>query len=62
MYSPGYLTQDTIVTLESNVYSVREDKLVWASRSRTINADSMTSLLDSMIDAMAWEMKKEKVL
>jgi hypothetical protein len=62
VYSPGYLTQDTIVTLEANVYSVRDDKLIWASRSRTVNAESMTSLLDSVLDATAWEMKNQKVL
>ena len=62
VYSPGYMVQETIVTLESNIYSVKEDKLVWASQSRTVDPASVTKLVDELIQATVAEMKKQKVL
>lgn len=61
-YDPGYLATDTVVTLDSNVYSVSLGELIWASRSDTINPGSITALMDSVIDATVREMKKQKIL
>jgi len=61
-YSPGYVQHDTVVALESNVYSVKDDKLLWASRSETINPGTAQELVDSVLDATVKEMKKQKVL
>ena len=33
VYSPGYITTDTIVSVEILVYSLKQDKLVWAAQS-----------------------------
>jgi hypothetical protein len=61
-YDPGYIQQNTIVALETNVYSVKDDKLLWASRSETIDPGSAQALVDSVVDATIREMKKQKVL
>jgi hypothetical protein len=61
-YDPGYIQRDTVVALESNVYDVSKDKLVWASRSETVNPESAQQLVDSVLDANVKEMKKQKVL
>jgi hypothetical protein len=62
VYEPGYLVQDEVVTLETNVYSVREDKLLWASRSETFNPSSGRDLVDSVVNATVSRMKKERAL
>jgi hypothetical protein len=62
VYDPGYLVTDTIVSLESLVFDVGKDKLIWASRSETTNPSSMQNLVNSLIDATVREMKKQKVL
>ena len=62
VYDPGYLRQDTVVTLESAVYSLKADKLRWAGRSRTFNPSSAQSLVDSVVSASADRMRKEGVL
>lgn len=62
VYSPGYMVSDTIITLESNVYSVSKDELLWSSRSETMNPDSLNDMMTSVIDATVKEMKKQKVL
>ncbi len=61
-YDPGYIQRDTIVSLESNVYSVSQDKLLWASRSETMNPDSVEALVKSVVEATVKEMKRQKVL
>jgi hypothetical protein len=62
VYDPGYLVTDTVVTLESNVYSVSRDELIWSSRSETISPSSIESLMNSVIEATVKEMKRQKVL
>src|SRR5688572_6268004 len=37
VYEPGYMRSDRVVTIATNVYSVVDDKLVWASQSETFN-------------------------
>lgn len=41
VYEPGYYRSDRIVTIATNVYSVADDKLVWASQSETFNPASL---------------------
>lgn len=62
MYDPGYVKEDQYVDFNINVYSVTEDKLLWASRSQTQNPSSVPSMVDEVIAATTQEMKKEKVL
>jgi hypothetical protein len=61
-YQPGYITNDHLVTIETNVYSVKEDKLLWASRSETTNPETVSKLIDSVISTTVKEMKKRKIL
>lgn len=61
-YQPGYISNDHFVTIETNVYSVKGDKLLWASRSETTNPETVTKLINSVIDATVKEMKKRKIL
>ncbi len=62
VYSPGYMVTDTVMTLESNVYNVTRNELIWSSRSETMNAGSVDELMTSVVDATVKEMKKQKVL
>ncbi len=59
MYDSGYVQTDTVVRVDTNVYSVPDNKLVWASTSKTFNPGSATKLVDSVARAVAKEMKKE---
>ncbi|HEY2807356.1 MAG TPA: hypothetical protein VGI91_01050 [Steroidobacteraceae bacterium] len=61
-YDPGYLTTDTYVSIETTVYSLPEDKLLWASTSRTANPSNIDTLVNEVADATAKEMKKQGFL
>ena len=40
VYRPGYTTMDSIVQLDTRVYSVKTEKLVWAGKTKSVNASS----------------------
>ena len=61
-YDPGGVKQDQVVSVEANVYSVAEDKLIWASRTKTYNPESVPKFIDEIVDATVAEMKKQKAL
>lgn len=51
VYEPGYLRRDRILTIATNVYSVADDKLVWASQSETFNPTSLRSAIAEVVKA-----------
>lgn len=57
-YDPGYLQTDTIVQVETNVYSLADDKLVYAARSETFNPTSASSMVREIANAIADDLKK----
>jgi len=61
-YDPGYMRVDTYVRVETNVYSLPDDKLVWASASRTENPGSVRKLVDDTAAAVAKEMTKQGLI
>lgn len=62
VYEPGYLTTDTIVSVETLVYRLSDDKLLWASTSRTTNPGNLDSLVNEVADATGKEMAKQGLL
>ncbi len=59
VYSPGYITTDTIVSVETLVYSLKQDKLVWAGQSETTNPSKVGPFISELVAKVAAEMKKE---
>lgn len=49
VYDPGYYRSDRIVTIATNVYSVADDKLVWASQSETFNPGSLRDAIHEVV-------------
>ena len=61
-YQPGYLQTDTEVSVETLVYGLTSDKLLWASTSRTTNPPSLNSLISEVAGATAREMSNQGLL
>jgi hypothetical protein len=61
-YDPGYLQTDTVVSVETLIYSLKQDKLLWAATSRTTNPSNLGSLVNEVADAVAKEMSKQGLL
>jgi hypothetical protein len=62
VYEPGYLQTDTVVSVETLVYSLKQDKLLWAGTSHTTNPANVDTLVNEVADAAAKEMSKQGLL
>jgi hypothetical protein len=59
MYEPSYLSMDRVVTVETLVYDLRRDKLVWAGMSDSTNPKMVMTLIKDLVAETAKEMKKQ---
>jgi hypothetical protein len=62
VYEPGYLRTDTLVSVETLVYSLEKDALLWAGTSRTTNPSNIDRFVGELADAVGTEMTKQGLL
>lgn len=62
VYEAGYLQTDTFVSVETTVYSVVQNKLLWAGMSETINPSRADALVRELADRVAGQLEKEGLL
>jgi len=58
VYSPGYTRSDTVVSIETLVYSIEKDQLIWAGMSETTNPKDVRKFAKQLVDAAGKEMRK----
>jgi hypothetical protein len=61
-YSPGYLRTDTIVHVETLVYDLTSDMMIWAGQSSTTNPSKAESMIRELVDEAGKEMRKQGLL
>jgi hypothetical protein len=59
MYDPGYVRQDRVVSIETLIFSVPMNKLLWAGSSESTNPKDSRKLLADLVKEAAKEMKKQ---
>jgi hypothetical protein len=59
VYTPGYLVTDQYVQVETHIYSLPLNKLIWAGRSETVNPGSVDKLVDEVGTAVRDELHAE---
>jgi hypothetical protein len=62
VHEPGYFETSTTLTLETNLYSVATNELVWTGRSETIDPDSVEDARASVTEAVAKKLKAERLI
>ncbi len=62
VYSPGYIQTDTIVIVETLVYSLPQNKLVWAGQSKTTNPSKVGPFIHELVTKAGAEMKKQGLI
>jgi hypothetical protein len=60
--SGGDIRTDTIVSVETLVYSLKQNKLVWGGQSRTTNPSSLEQLIKKLSGAAAKELQKQGLI
>jgi hypothetical protein len=53
---------DTVVTVETLVYSLEQDRLVWGGQSRTTNPSNVDAFVRELVDEAAKELQKQGLI
>jgi hypothetical protein len=62
VHEPGYFETSTTLRLETNLYSLATDGLVWTGQSDTVDPESIPDARASMTAAVAKRLKEEKLI
>ena len=63
MYStPGYYTTDKNYFIETTVYTINPDKLVWTGTTKTVNPSKIEKTVNEIADVVSDKMKKDGFL
>jgi hypothetical protein len=60
--SPGYYADEKMYYLESNLYDVTTEKLLWSAQSESATPDGLNSLSKNFTKAMIMQMEKDGVI
>jgi hypothetical protein len=58
----GYYVTETVVKLETLVFDLRQDKLIWAGQSETTNPDELEAFVRELVKVAVAELRKEGVI
>ena len=61
-YSSGSVQTETLVTVETAVYSLDQNKLLWAGTSQSHNPHGMQSLIIEVADAVSGQLSKQGLI
>jgi hypothetical protein len=62
VFAPGYLETDTIVHVVSNLFSLRENKLIWSGVSRSFDPGSTKALMNDVSQTVAKSLVKDRIV
>jgi hypothetical protein len=57
--SSGYLSQNVVVVLETNIYNTTDEKLIWSGVSETVDPQKASDVITSFGDELVSKLKKE---
>lgn len=61
-YDPGYLRTTRVVSVETLVYDLGSNKLVWGGRSKTVDPTQLDKFMKEVMDAATEQMRKQGVI
>jgi hypothetical protein len=61
-YDPVSVRSDTIVRIQTDIYSVAEGKLLWSGVSRSMNPNNVEELVSGVADAVAGKLREDGLL
>jgi hypothetical protein len=59
MWDPGSVREDTILVIETLVFGVSDNKLLWAGASETTNPKNLQKVVEDLVEATVKQMRKE---
>jgi hypothetical protein len=61
-HDPGYSSTSTTVRLETNLYDVKTEKLIWSGKSETWSKGSKDQIINDVIKAVISDLQKNKLI
>ena len=58
-YNPGSYRTDQLVRVETSIYSITQDKLLWVGTTETVNPKSLSTLVEEVSQAVRQELVRE---
>jgi len=59
VYVVGSVDRDTVITVESLIYSVSRNQLIWAAASETRNPKTLQKVIEDLVKASVKELQKQ---
>ena len=59
---PGYSSTSTTVRLETNLYDVKTEKLIWSGKSKTWSKDSKDKIINDVIKTVIKNLQQNKLI
>ena len=61
-HDPGYSNTSKTVRLETNLYDVKTEQLIWSGQSKTISKDSKGQIIDDVIKVVIKDLQNNKLI
>lgn len=61
-YSPAYVREDRIVQIETTLFSITDNKLLWVGVSESKNPESVSNLVDEIAEVIGKELRKKGII
>ena len=58
MYTPGYMSANKVVSIETRLYSVTDNLMLWAGTSKTTNPKNLEKFINQLCDAVGKKVRK----
>ncbi|SFD80753.1 hypothetical protein [Flavobacterium phragmitis] len=58
-YDPGYYQETTSYMVETNIFSLKENKLIWTGTTKSQNVTDLGQTVDAIMQAVVKEMRKD---
>ena len=62
LYDPGSVRTDTVVRVQTNIYSVKDGKLLWSGTSRTTNPGNVERLVKNVVRDVVHALREQALL
>ena len=62
VHQPGYYTTHEVVKLETNLYEVKSEELVWSAQSRSFAPGSAKEVIDDLIKLVIKDLKEKGLI
>ncbi len=58
-YSPGYYNESTYYLIETNIFSLTKNKLLWTATTKTLAGSDLGSMIDDVMRAIKQQMQED---